>query len=101
MYLALDGGGRAPRVPRCLNCRVCNSAASLCGPERRIVCAMKQSKINILRRSCSAWLMIAAAPLVGAQTPSPAPTAPPAAVPAPETAAAPNADQTGYLFGLK
>ena len=61
---------------------------------------MKQSKINILRRSCSAWLMIAAAPLVGAQSPSPAPTAPPAAVPAPETAAAPNADQTGYLFGL-
>jgi FKBP-type peptidyl-prolyl cis-trans isomerase FklB len=61
---------------------------------------MKQSKINILRRSCSAWLMIAAAPLVGAQTPSPAPTAPPPAVPAPETAAAPNADQTGYLFGL-
>jgi FKBP-type peptidyl-prolyl cis-trans isomerase FklB len=61
---------------------------------------MKQSSINILRQSCSAWLMIAAAPLVGAQTPSPAPTTPPATAPAPETAAAPNADQTGYLFGL-
>jgi FKBP-type peptidyl-prolyl cis-trans isomerase FklB len=61
---------------------------------------MKQSSINILRRSCSAWLMIAAAPLVGAQTPSPAPTAPPATAPAPEPAAAPNADQIGYLFGL-
>jgi FKBP-type peptidyl-prolyl cis-trans isomerase FklB len=61
---------------------------------------MKQSSINILRQSCSAWLMIAAAPLVGAQTPSPAPTTPPATAPAPETAAAPNADQIGYLFGL-
>jgi FKBP-type peptidyl-prolyl cis-trans isomerase FklB len=59
---------------------------------------MKQSNIDILRQTCGAWLMIAAAPLVGAQTPSPAPTAPPAA--APETAAAPNADQVGYLFGL-
>src|SRR3979411_40442 len=61
---------------------------------------MKQSSINILRQSCREWLMIAAAPLVGAQTPSPAPPAPPATAPAPETAATPNADQTGYLFGL-
>jgi FKBP-type peptidyl-prolyl cis-trans isomerase len=61
---------------------------------------MKQTSINILRQTCSAWLMIAAAPLVGAQTPSSAPTTPPATAPAPETAAAPNADQIGYLFGL-
>jgi FKBP-type peptidyl-prolyl cis-trans isomerase FklB len=61
---------------------------------------MKQSTINILRQSCSAWLMLAAAPLVVAQTPSPAPTAPPVTAPAAETAAAPNPDQVGYLFGL-
>ena len=61
---------------------------------------MKQTSINIFRQTCSAWLMVAAAPLVGAQTPSPAPPAPPATAPAPETAATPNADQTGYLFGL-
>jgi FKBP-type peptidyl-prolyl cis-trans isomerase len=60
---------------------------------------MKQTSINIFRQACSAWLMVAAAPLVGAQTPSSAPTTPPTA-PAPEAAAAPNADQMGYLFGL-
>src|SRR6202043_2187851 len=68
--------------------------------ERRIVCAMKQTSINILRQACGAWLMIAAAPLVGAQTPSSAPTTPPTTAPAPGTAAAPDADQIGYLFGL-
>jgi FKBP-type peptidyl-prolyl cis-trans isomerase FklB len=56
---------------------------------------MKQTSINVLRQACGVWLMVAAAPLVGAQTP---PTAPPAA--APPSAAAPNADQLGYLFGL-
>jgi FKBP-type peptidyl-prolyl cis-trans isomerase FklB len=40
-------------------------------------------------------MMVAAAPLAGAQTPAPA------AAPAPSTApAAPNADQVSYLFGL-
>jgi FKBP-type peptidyl-prolyl cis-trans isomerase len=61
---------------------------------------MKQTSINILRQTCGAWLMVAAAPLVGAQTPSSSPTAPPATVPAPGTPAELNADQAGYLFGL-
>jgi FKBP-type peptidyl-prolyl cis-trans isomerase FklB len=61
---------------------------------------MKQTSINTLRRACGACLMIAAAPLAGAQTPASAPTTPPAAAPAPDTTAAPSADQMGYLFGL-
>jgi FKBP-type peptidyl-prolyl cis-trans isomerase FklB len=61
--------------------------------------AMKQTRVDILRQTCGAWLMIAAAPLVGAQTPSSAPTTPPTSAPAPETAS-PSADQVGYLFGL-
>jgi FKBP-type peptidyl-prolyl cis-trans isomerase FklB len=61
---------------------------------------MKQTSINVLRQACGVWLMVAAAPLVGAQTPSPAPTAPPATAPAAGAAAAPNPDQLGYLFGL-
>jgi len=63
---------------------------------------MKQTSIGILRRTCGSWLMIAAAPFAVAQTPPPAPAAPPSAT-APAggpAAAAPNADQTGYLFGL-
>ena len=49
-----------------------------------------------------AWLLIAAAPLVGAQTPaarppSPRPASPQGAASAP---AAPDAEQIGYLFGL-
>ncbi len=54
---------------------------------------MKHTNIGILRRICGAWLMVAAAPLAGAQTPSPAPA--PANAPA-----APSAGQSGYLFGL-
>jgi FKBP-type peptidyl-prolyl cis-trans isomerase FklB len=42
--------------------------------------------------------MVAAAPLVGAQTPTPSPPSSVTSPPAP--AAAPNADQTSYLFGL-
>jgi FKBP-type peptidyl-prolyl cis-trans isomerase FklB len=61
---------------------------------------MKHTSVNILRQTCSAWLMVAAAPFVGAQTPSSAPATPPAAAPAPEPAATPNPDQAGYLFGL-
>jgi FKBP-type peptidyl-prolyl cis-trans isomerase FklB len=61
---------------------------------------MKHTSVNILRQTCSAWLMVAAAPLVGAQTPSSAPATPPATASAPEPAATPNPDQAGYLFGL-
>jgi FKBP-type peptidyl-prolyl cis-trans isomerase len=61
---------------------------------------MKQTNIGILRRTRIAWVMVAAAPLVGAQTPSSAPAAPPAASTAAEPAAAPSTDQIGYLFGL-
>jgi len=62
---------------------------------------MKQTSIRILHQTCAAWVLVAAAPLVGAQTPTPAPSAP-SSVTAPAGAAttAPNADQTGYLFGL-
>jgi FKBP-type peptidyl-prolyl cis-trans isomerase len=60
-------------------------------------------------QTCAAWLLIAAAPIVGAQTPSPAPSkptnpnaaAPAAAAPAAPAAPAPlSADQSSYLFGL-
>jgi FKBP-type peptidyl-prolyl cis-trans isomerase FklB len=63
---------------------------------------MKQASFGILRQTCSAWIMVAAAPLVGAQTPSPAPSQPPvtSAAAAPAAAPASDADQTGYLFGL-
>ena len=60
---------------------------------------MKQTSFAMLRQTCSAWIMIAAAPLVGAQTPSPAPGTPPATAAAPNPAA-PTADQISYLFGL-
>jgi FKBP-type peptidyl-prolyl cis-trans isomerase FklB len=59
---------------------------------------MKQTSIGILRRTCGAWLMVAAAPFAVAQTPPPAPAAPPSA--AAPAAAPPTADQIGYLFGL-
>jgi FKBP-type peptidyl-prolyl cis-trans isomerase len=58
---------------------------------------MKQTSFGMLRQTCSAWVMIAAAPLVGAQTPSPAPGTPPMSSTA---AAPPDADQIGYMFGL-
>jgi len=61
---------------------------------------MKNARINTLRQTCSAWIMVAAAPLAGAQTPSPATGAPPATSSAANPAAAASADQTGYLFGL-
>jgi FKBP-type peptidyl-prolyl cis-trans isomerase FklB len=54
----------------------------------------------MLRQACSAWVMIAAAPVVGAETPSPAPSTPPMTSAAAAPAAAPDADQIGYLFGL-
>jgi FKBP-type peptidyl-prolyl cis-trans isomerase FklB len=62
---------------------------------------MKQINIRILHRTGVVWAMVAAAPLVGAQTPPPAPSAPSAVTsPAAPPAGAPNADQTSYLFGL-
>jgi len=61
---------------------------------------MKQTNIGILRQTCGAWLMVAAAPFAGAQTPSSAPAAAPSATSPAAPAAAPNADQTSYLFGL-
>jgi FKBP-type peptidyl-prolyl cis-trans isomerase len=63
--------------------------------------SIKQTRIRILYQTCAAWAMVAAAPLAGAQTPPPAPSAPSAVTsPAAAPAAAPNADQTGYMFGL-
>jgi len=62
---------------------------------------MKQNRIGILGQTCVAWVMVAAAPLVGAQTPPPAPAAPPPVNPSAAGPAAPqNADQISYLFGL-
>jgi len=62
---------------------------------------MKQTTCRILRQTCGLWIMVAAAPLVGAQTPSPAPTAPaPATAAGADPAPAPSADQISYIFGL-
>jgi FKBP-type peptidyl-prolyl cis-trans isomerase len=60
---------------------------------------MKQTRSGILRQTCIASLMAAAASLAGAQTPSPTPAAPASATPAAEPAAA-SVDQISYLFGL-
>jgi FKBP-type peptidyl-prolyl cis-trans isomerase FklB len=59
---------------------------------------MKHIHIGILRRTCGAWLMVAAAPIAGAQTASPAPA--PAASPAANAPTVPGGGQSGYLFGL-
>jgi FKBP-type peptidyl-prolyl cis-trans isomerase FklB len=65
-----------------------------------MVRAMKRNS-RIFHLTCIAWLMAAAAPLVGAQTPSPAPAAPPpASAPAAEPPAAPSVDEISYIFGL-
>ena len=63
---------------------------------------MKQTRIGSLRRACAAWLLLAAAPLAGAQTPAAAPTQPAAASPpgAASAPGAPDAERIGYLFGL-
>ena len=60
---------------------------------------MKQTTGRYWRQTCGVWVLVAAAPLVGAQTPSPAATAP-AAPTASDPAPGPNADQIGYTFGL-
>src|SRR5260370_20600381 len=62
---------------------------------------MKQSRIGILRQTYIGGVRVAAGPLVGAQTPSSAPVAPsPMNSSAAEPAAAQNADEISYLFGL-
>jgi FKBP-type peptidyl-prolyl cis-trans isomerase FklB len=60
---------------------------------------MKQTTGRFLRQTCGVWVLVAAAPLVGAQTPSPASTAP-APPAASDPAPGPNMDQIGYTFGL-
>ena len=60
---------------------------------------MKQTSGGFLRRTCSLWVLVAAAPLVGAQTPSPASSASVSAAPA-ASDPAPNPDQVSYTFGL-
>jgi FKBP-type peptidyl-prolyl cis-trans isomerase len=54
-------------------------------------------KIGLMRATC-ALVLVATAPLVGAQPPAASPNAPPAAATAPP--AAPSPEQTSYLFGL-
>jgi FKBP-type peptidyl-prolyl cis-trans isomerase FklB len=64
---------------------------------------MKQHTSRLLRGLGGFGVMLAVAPLVGAQTPSAATAAPPAAAAAPAAPAAPapiSNEQAGYLFGL-
>ena len=69
--------------------------------ERRIFRAMKHTNMRIFPQACGAWLLIAASPLVIAQTPSSTPSAaPPATAPAADSNPAQNADQSSYLIGL-
>ena len=55
-----------------------------------------------MKQLFNVWLLLAAAPLAGAQTPAPSPATPAAASApsAPSTPAAATPDQTSYLFGL-
>lgn len=71
--------------------------------------AMKQSTLRFLRPACGMLILLAAAPIVGAQVPSSAPGAPGPAAGGPGTAAssapgeppaALTGEQSGYLFGL-
>jgi FKBP-type peptidyl-prolyl cis-trans isomerase len=70
-----------------------------------MVRAMKHTTISDFRRLCGVCVLLAAAPLAGAQTTAPAqpaaPAAPAAAAPVSADAPLPKADdQTSYLFGL-
>jgi|SRR5271168_2195440 len=64
------------------------------------------NRTRILVQTCAAWVLVAAAPLAGAQNPPPAPGAPataspPAATPTPPPPpAVPTADQFSYIVGL-
>jgi FKBP-type peptidyl-prolyl cis-trans isomerase FklB len=70
--------------------------------ETGMVRAMKHTSIGTLQKTLCAFLMIAAAPLAGAQAPPPAPGSAPASPGAPPAppAAAPDPEHAGYLFGL-
>jgi FKBP-type peptidyl-prolyl cis-trans isomerase len=67
---------------------------------------MKQPHIATISKAGAAWLLMAASPLAGAQTPAPAPATAPAPAPkAPAHSHSPAAnpakdDPNGYLFGL-
>jgi FKBP-type peptidyl-prolyl cis-trans isomerase len=64
---------------------------------------MKQARAGSIVKVSIAWVMAAAAPFVGAQSPTPPSTPPPSpapAAPVAEPPAAPSADQASYLFGL-
>lgn len=63
---------------------------------------MKHSSIATIRRTCTAWLLLAAAPIVGAQAQSPAPAASAsgAAAPGVSATAVLSNEQSSYLFGL-
>jgi FKBP-type peptidyl-prolyl cis-trans isomerase FklB len=63
-----------------------------------IVRAMKQSTLKPLRTACGFAVMLAMAPLAGAQTP--ATTATPPAAPAPPPPPELSNDEASYLFGL-
>jgi FKBP-type peptidyl-prolyl cis-trans isomerase len=70
-----------------------------------IVRAMKQHTLRLLPRSYGVCILLAIAPLAGAQNPSTAPATPPAPPTAPAAPAAPAAptlsnEQASYLFGL-
>ena len=61
---------------------------------------MKQHNLRWLRRLGGFGVMLAVAPLAGAQTPSSATAAPPAQAAAPPAPAPISNDQASYLFGL-
>ncbi len=66
-----------------------------------IVRAMKAPTLRLLQRTYGVGLMMAMAPLAGAQSPPPAPAAPPAPAMAPAPAKPSlTPDQASYLFGL-
>jgi len=66
---------------------------------------MNQHTLRLLPRSCGVCILLAIAPLAGAQNPTTAPATPPAPPTAPAAPAAPAAptlsnEQVSYLFGL-
>jgi len=55
---------------------------------------------RMARPTCGIWVLLAAAPIAGAQTPSPAPPAPPSPGPAASAPADASGENPAYLFGL-